>query len=455
MLSQQLAKIETEFTERVCAANGPSAVVAVYHDGDYHEFATGIANLRTGAPVTTDTRFQIGSNTKMLTAFVLFRAIDQQLATLDDLVTHHIPKFQTPDENTNNSLTLRHLLTHTGGIPGNVFLDFGRGDDAIEKLVLALAKYPVEAPVGLSWGYSNAGTVIVGHVLEKLYKKPYAQIMQEQLFTPLGMTETTQLVEETILYSHAVGHLPNAEGGIEVTSDFLLPAAMAPAGATVTCSARDFLKFGKLMLNKGVTESGEALVSAETFELMISPAVKIPAPLTDRWMNHLMVTEHFDGHSRLLSGGQTSGQNTLFMVFPEQDAVLVAFANGTAAAAINAEALEDIVDDTLGLNRRIAPSAPDAPIQGIDLSRYIGTYESFSTRIRVEEHNGDLRYFCSAATELKITAGQEQIINLRGVGDHGFISLDKDFKFDSSFIDIQDGKANYLFLHGLFKRVDQ
>lgn len=454
MLSKKLADIETKLAEQIERANGPGAVVAVYAKGEYHEFATGTANLRTQASMTVDTRFQIGSNTKMLTAFVLFRAIDQGLATLDDLITKHIPSFKTPDDNTTATITLRHLVTHTGGIPGNVFLDFGRGDDAIEKLVAALAEYPIEAPVGLSWGYSNAGTVIVGHVLENIYDKPYAKIMQEQLFAPLAMTETTQLAEETILYSHAVGHLPNAEGGVDVTSEFLLPAAMAPAGATVTCSARDFLKFGKLMLNKGVTESGEALVSPELFEQMISPAVKVPAPLTDRWMNHLMITEHFDGHSRLLSGGQTSGQNTMFMVLPEQDAVVVAFANGSAAATINGELLEDIIQDVLGLNRRVSPSVPEQADSELDLSPYLGTYESFSTRIRVEEHNGDLRYRCSAATEIKITTAQEQIINMRGIGNHGFLALDDGFKIDSSFVDIQNGKANYLFLHGLFKRAN-
>jgi len=206
-LDHRLAHVGARLAQLVDAHGGPGVSLAVGHAGEVFTTAAGVANLDTGQPATPETKLLIGSNTRSMTIALMCRAADDGLVDLDGLVLDYLPTFRTAEDATTRAVTIRHLLLHTSGIGGDFFRDFGRGDDAIARLVDALPDAGVAHPVGLCWAYSNAAYVVAGRILEVVYGRPYAQVLREQLLTPLGMTDTALTPEESILGPTAVGHV--------------------------------------------------------------------------------------------------------------------------------------------------------------------------------------------------------------------------------------------------------
>ena len=124
----------------------PGASLAVLADGDVSTAASGILNAGTGVTATPDSVFQIGSITKIFTTMLVMRLADEHQLDLDQKVAELLPELRLADADADalGRITVRHLLTHTSGIPGDHFVDTGRGDDAVAKYVPPLARTGVE-----------------------------------------------------------------------------------------------------------------------------------------------------------------------------------------------------------------------------------------------------------------------------------------------------------------------
>src|SRR5438094_4987598 len=103
----------------------PGASVGVLNGDELVEVASGIANRHTGVPVTTRTLFQIGSNTKVYTATLIMQLVDEGLVELDAPAKTYVPELELADRTARDTVTVRMLLTHTSGIEGDYFDDYG------------------------------------------------------------------------------------------------------------------------------------------------------------------------------------------------------------------------------------------------------------------------------------------------------------------------------------------
>ena len=146
--------------------NVPGVAVGVWYQGQEMSAALGVTSIENPLPVTAGTLFQIGSITKTMLATSLMRLVEQGQVELDRPVRAYLPGLRLADEATAARLTLRHLLTHTGGWAGDYFNDFGWGDDALEKMAASLERLPQLTPLGTCWHYNNAGFAIAGRVIE-------------------------------------------------------------------------------------------------------------------------------------------------------------------------------------------------------------------------------------------------------------------------------------------------
>jgi CubicO group peptidase (beta-lactamase class C family) len=104
----------------------PGASLAVLDGDQVIEAVTGVASLSTGVEVTPDTLFQIGSNTKLYTTTLVMQLVDQGKVDLDSPVRSYVEDLQLADEKAAAQIKVRHLLTHSSGIQGDHFEDFGR-----------------------------------------------------------------------------------------------------------------------------------------------------------------------------------------------------------------------------------------------------------------------------------------------------------------------------------------
>src|SRR3954449_468649 len=177
----------------------PGASLAILEGDEVAEAAYGVLNIRTGVEATPDSVFQIGSVTKVWTATLVMQLVDEGLLDLDAPVVTYLPDFRVADADVTRTVTTRHLLAHSSGIDGDLFLDPGRGDDCVEKYVAACADLGQNHPLGATMSYCNSGYTVLGRLIEVLRDQTWDAVVKERLFAPLGLTTAGTLPEEALL----------------------------------------------------------------------------------------------------------------------------------------------------------------------------------------------------------------------------------------------------------------
>ena len=240
--------------------------------------AVGYANIETKKPMSSDDEFWIASMTKPFTAVALMMLVDEGKVRLDDPVEKFIPEFKgqmvKQEESdavvaANHPIEIRELLSHTSGL-------WSPADDLTLPLahwVDGYAHSSLEHQPGTYYQYSNAGINTIGRIIEVVSGMPYEKFMQNRIFTPLGMTNTTfwpdtsQMARMAVAYHEALDNsgLQPAKVRFAPDRDGSRVNAM-PAGGLFS-NAPDLLKFCRMMLQKGTFE-GKRYLSESAVETM-------------------------------------------------------------------------------------------------------------------------------------------------------------------------------------------
>lgn len=249
--------------------------------------AVGVADLASKKPMPSDAMFWIASMTKPMTAMALMMCVEEGKLSIDDPVEKHLPEFKgqmlvvekSPQrvvlQKPKRPVTIKDLLTHTSGLIGNL----PTGGNALDTLtlqgaVVGYAVSPLQFEPGSKWQYCNPGINTLGRLIEVASGKPYAEFMQERLFTPLGMKDTTFWPSEEQLQRLAKSYQPKADksGLEETTVKFLSPKLSErtrmplAAGGLFSC-ASDLARIYQMVLNGG-TLNGHRFLKEETLKQM-------------------------------------------------------------------------------------------------------------------------------------------------------------------------------------------
>ncbi|MFD1939934.1 MULTISPECIES: serine hydrolase domain-containing protein [Nonomuraea] len=362
--------------ELIAEYDVPGAALAYLHQGEVHESAAGVLNRSTGTEVTPDSLFQIGSVTKVWTATQLMLLAEQGVLTLDTPVAELLPDFKVADPEVTAKVTVRHLLTHTSGIDGDLFLDTGRGDDCVERYVAACADLAQNHPLGASQSYCNSGFIIAGRLVEHLTGKVWDQALREQIIEPLGLTHTWTLPEDVLRFGAAVGHVDG-----EVAPAWGLMRSCGPAGL-ITARPADVVAFARAHLEGGLLKDPRA---------MWEPQVAIPNPHTlgSHWGIGWILDE-WDGHRVVSHGGNTIGQSSMLWMLPDTGTIACAVANGGHTAAFFHHLATELFRETDGVAVPPVLGPPAQPVQ-VDGSRFAGVYERVGARFTISEGDGGLK----------------------------------------------------------------
>ncbi|MBA2896136.1 serine hydrolase domain-containing protein [Nonomuraea soli] len=355
----------------------PGSNLAYWHQGELHEYAAGVLNTSTGVEVTTDSLFQIGSVTKVWTATQLMLLAEQGLLTLDTPVKQLLPEFEVADPEVTEQVTVRHLLSHTSGIDGDLFLDTGRGDDCVEKYVAACADLEQNHPLGVTQSYCNSGFIIAGRIVERLTGKVWDQALREQILEPLGLTHTWTLPEDVLRFRAATGHV---EGGAPAPVWGLMRSA-GPAGL-ICARPADVVAFGRAHLGTELLKQPEA---------MWEPQVAIPDPhaLGSHW-GVGWILDTWDGKRVISHGGNTIGQHSMFWVVPETGTVVCVTSNGGHSGAFTHAVATELFAELDGLTVPPRLTPPAEPVE-VDVTQYTGVYERVGVTMTVTEAEGGIR----------------------------------------------------------------
>ncbi|WP_181034207.1 serine hydrolase [Arthrobacter sp. GMC3] len=374
----------------------------------------GVTNINTGQPVTPDTLFQIGSITKTWTATLVLQLVAEGKLDLDAPIRDVLPDFTLSDESAAATITMRHLLTHTSGIDGDIFTDTGRGDDCVRKYVESLHSAAQLFTPGATWSYCNTGLVIAGRVVEVLREMTWDAALSKYILAPLSLKATTTLPEQTALHRFAVGH-QNQNGTPVLTPTFLLPRSCGPAGL-ITAAADDVLSYARTFMPGG----GQALLGADSLAAMLTPQVEMhhASQVADH-MGIGWVLQSWGGVPTINHNGGTLGQNSMLRLFPEQGVVLFLAANGGEPQKLMRELFTEAAALLTGATMPAA-FTPATDGDGSAFHEYEGFYEAAGVRIHIRAA-GEATWHAAVMDTTGLFGEKEpDIFELAGSGPAGF-----------------------------------
>ncbi|MHC2068977.1 serine hydrolase domain-containing protein [Bremerella sp. T1] len=237
------------------------AVALVAEDGKIvHLSAVGQADIEANKPMTRDTMFAIASMTKPITATALMILVEEGKVDLDDPVSKYIPEFADvtlEGKPLEKPITLRQVLTHTAGMGGDQ-----RVVKSLENQGKILAKRPLHSQPGTKWQYSP-GLNVAGRVIEVASGKSYGDFLQEKIFDPLQMKDTTFLPSEKQKSRVATLYAKDKDSGeLKPSSSWIGNVKTDPypnPSAGLYSTAKDLSRFYQMMLNGGFLEDAKIL----------------------------------------------------------------------------------------------------------------------------------------------------------------------------------------------------
>ena len=296
MSSERLADIGKTLNADVAAGRMPGAVLAVARHGKLVYFeAFGYRDKAANAAMTTDAIFNIASMTKPMVAVAALQLYEQGKLLMEEPLSKYFPKFADMQvavmDVTKESIigkvpaarkiTIQDLFRHTSG-----FSYGGRGTTAVHKLypegsgqaALAytgaafldrLAALPLHFQPGTTWDY-GFGLDILGLVVEQIAEQPLGAYLQDNVFKPLGMVDTSFLIPagKAGRYAKPLPADP-VSGRPQALTPLTEPAKFECGGGCAASTAADYMRFATMLLNKG--KLGESRVlSRKTVEYMLS-----------------------------------------------------------------------------------------------------------------------------------------------------------------------------------------
>ena len=219
----------------------PGVAVGISFQDQEWSAGFGTTNIEHPLPVDEDTLFQIGSITKTFLATVVMRLVDIGQLELDQPVRTYLPGLKLKDESVAARVTLRHLLTHTGGWVGDYFADCGMGDDAVERIVEQMADLEQLTPLGDVWSYNNSGFYLAGHIIEVITGKSFETALKELLLDPLDLQMSFFFAQDVITHRFVVGH-EVIDGQVKVARPWAIGRSAHPAGGII-CGVKNLLRY--------------------------------------------------------------------------------------------------------------------------------------------------------------------------------------------------------------------
>jgi len=359
--------------EQVAYHGVPGLAIGVVHGGGLvWAGGYGAADLETGAPVTPDTTFRLGSVSKLFTATAILQLRDAGRLRLDDPVARLLPWFSIRTRFAEaGPITIEHLLTHTSGLPREGPFPYWTTHDfpTIEELKEALPRLAALSPPGEAYRYSNLGLALLGQIVEAASGEPWASYVGRHLLAPLGMTRSSAHPSAEQIAGLARAYTRKFPDGSRRIMEFYETRAIAPAAAVVS-SAADLARFAAFHLS-GEAPAGEAPLAEATRKEMRRPHFVYPSWSGGRGLGFAISRR--DGVTQVSHGGWIGGHRADFLLLPDRDLAVVALTNADdASPGLFSRKAADLIGGAIA--RATAPAPKPKPRFDPAWSRYTGTY---------------------------------------------------------------------------------
>ncbi len=312
-LARDPARRADQLLARYDAMGTPGGEVRVWRNGRVlYSRGFGTADLRYGTPYRTDTPTNIGSTSKQFTAFAVLLLAERGALSLDDDIRKHFPELPARDD----TLRVRHLLNHTGGLREflNLLLmsDRNVGEDAIERreIIEIVQRQPkLQNAPGAEFNYNNTAFALAAMLVERRSGKTFPDFLRDEVFRPLGMSRSvSRASRSTVVPNGAPGYAPTPEGYVE-TGD--LPAALGAGGVYTT--VEDLQRWADNMLSPNPTVGSRAIFDAMMTNTTLTDG-------TQSGYGFGLFVDNHRGLARVQHGGADIAHRSMLALYPSIDA---------------------------------------------------------------------------------------------------------------------------------------
>lgn len=376
-------------TDEDGAARGPrselgDAVLALFDDSAAHgrfsgvvlvadegrvvaEKAYGVADPKTGRATTLDTIFRVGSMSKSFTASAILALAEEGKLTLDDPLSKHLPAYSRENLVRDGvEVTLRHLLTHTSGVPS---FETSEGFPSAawrrpithDEVVSAGSKRPLATTPGTVYAYSNTGYALLAMVVEVVSGKGYESFLRERFFAPLGMNDTGVVLSDAQKARMASGVAFDGERPFVLADDPEFgdrDLTLAFGSGALFSTARDLFLWDRALADN----ADKRVLSAASIDALFTPAKNNYAL---GWVVRTERGETLTWHNGALS---PLGFSSSWLRVPARSRLVVQLAN------LDREYVDQDIDEQVARIATGQPAAPRARVANEVLGRYVGTY---------------------------------------------------------------------------------
>jgi CubicO group peptidase (beta-lactamase class C family) len=423
-------ELEKVALAELAETNTPGAAVGVV-SGDRLVFAKGfgVSNVETGAPVTPDMLFRLGSTTKMFTAAALVTLAEEGKLKLDE----PIGKYAKGLSEKIAGLTAHQLLSHTAGLKDDAQM-YGRHDDeALADTVRALKDDFLFAAPGRIYSYSNPGYWLAGYLIEAVGGKPYADVLHERLFKPIGMQRTTLRPTIAMTWPLAQGHDVSGRDKPRVVRPFADNAGNWPAGS-IFSSVNDLSRFVIAFMNGGQIE-GKQVLSPSLIERLSSPHADQPG---SEWKYGYGLGLGKNRGVRMVEhGGARSGYGSLISMAPDHHFAVIILVNRSGGSL--SKTAEKAMELMLPLEAKVESRPKPIAMTEAEMARYTGVYGDQPNRIEISIKGGKLLFK---------GFGLEAQVSKLGESRFSATPPDDSRKIEFALVPGADGKAEFMVLGG-------
>lgn len=354
--AQSIARKATDLMDAYVQQQHFSGTVLIARNGQpVFQQAYGMANHDQQIPNTLHTEFRAGSLSKMFTATAILKLVDRSRLALTDHLSDFLPGYPNGEK-----ITIGNLLSHTSGIvsfttlPG--YAEWSATPSTLQQTIARFRQLPLNFQPGEKFEYSNSNYILLTAIAEKLYRKPFARILYEEVFKPAGMEHSGLDSNLRAGAGKARGYMLNAAGEAEPAQPIDISIA-AGAGAVYT-TAEDLLLWSKAL-------AGNKLYSGALAAKAFQP---VKGEYGLGWMCPSANNHKGIGHT-----GAVNGFMAYFMYYPQEQLTIIFLSN---TGSFNGRQLASDLTAVAFDEPYTLPKAPEnTALSDSTLQSYAGVYE--------------------------------------------------------------------------------
>jgi len=330
----RFAGLETELNKVLETWNAAGFAVAVVEkDKIIYSKGFGFRDYENKIPVTPNTLFAIGSSSKAFTSGLLGIFREEGKLSFDDSPIKHIPELRFYNNEMNNLITIKDIMTHRTGLPRHDLSWYFFTTQSRDSLMQRIQYQEPFAKVREKWYYNNFMFLTQGVIAERITGKSWEENMQEKFFGPLGMNTSNAVID-------GLKKGKDASFGYQVKNDSIIKkmdyydiAAMGPAGS-INSSVNEISNWLITWINGGKFKDTQILPESYVKEAM-SPQMIMANSIPDKEFPDMHISTYgygwmissYKGHYRVEHGGNIDGFSANVAFFPTDSIGIVVLAN--------------------------------------------------------------------------------------------------------------------------------